>query len=206
MNLTIHQPRVFYDLPSDPGHKSMILRGARMPKPSLDRNDIEEVKQALQRGAGRSYGGAPLGRKPREQFNFRSNPGYDGRSNRGPRHDSRAHSSHPRQSQDYRGGHPAAPPMWVPPPPGHPSFGTGLPPPPPPAYAYDNGPRGPPPNPYGNYGSGDSRRGGYGDHHNPPPSGYQGHPSLGGPPGRGYRDSRYNPGDDRRGSRWEGGR
>jgi 5'-3' exoribonuclease 2 len=49
-----------YEMPrSHNVHKSMLLRGVRMPPPMLDRTDIEETRTNAGK-TGRGYGGAPL--------------------------------------------------------------------------------------------------------------------------------------------------
>ncbi|KAI8955751.1 exoribonuclease Dhp1 [Xylaria longipes] len=188
-SLTTH-----YDMPSSSHtHKSMLLRGVRLPVPALNSSDIEELKGKT-RNSGRSYRGAPLGR---------NNDGRRGRMNYGP--DSRRDENNHQSSQYSNGGRhsghnafpgppPVIPPGWAPPPPGFPGFGNGIPPPPPPAY--HGGGRGG----FGNYG---------GQAHNQwhappgvPP--YQDHGGQynGPPPGHQGRDRR--PYDDGRGQR--GGR
>ncbi|KAI0202509.1 exoribonuclease Dhp1 [Astrocystis sublimbata] len=185
-----------YEMPtSSHTHKSMLLRGVRLPPPALNGSDIEEIKGKA-RNSGRSYRGAPLGGFRNDGRRERMNYGPDSRRG-GNNH----HSNH--SNGNRRGGHnayPGAPPVipqgWAPPPPGFPGFGNGLPPPPPPAYnnGYGNGRgggygggyggqpqnqwQGPPgvPPPYQNYGG----------QHNGPPHGYQGR-GRGGRGGYGHR-------------------
>ncbi|KAI0020414.1 exoribonuclease Dhp1 [Xylariomycetidae sp. FL0641] len=194
---------VNYEFPSSShDHKSMLLRGVKMPPPALNRSDVEELKGKL-RNSGRSHGGAPLGRS-----------GFDGhrggRINYGPdsRRDRNDRPPYPHNGGRF-GGHgaypvppPIPPPGWVPPPPGLAGFGNGLPPPPPPAYV--NQGRDSYGNNYGG-GRGGSYRGGQGYPPQPPPffNGYGGN-GYGGqynrpPPGRDGRDRR--PYDDGRGPR-----
>ncbi|KAI8299810.1 GTPase-activator protein for Ras-like GTPase [Colletotrichum sp. SAR11_59] len=67
---------VWYSFPaSSHPHKSMLLRGVKLPTAALDRNDIETLKSKSSR-SGRSYGGAPLGHNGhnrggrRDQFSY----------------------------------------------------------------------------------------------------------------------------------------
>ncbi|KAL6858655.1 exoribonuclease [Trichoderma novae-zelandiae] len=54
-----HSISVYYDMPkASQTHKSMLLRGVRMPPPALTRSDIEEIKGKTNR-TGRNYGGPP---------------------------------------------------------------------------------------------------------------------------------------------------
>ncbi|KAI0900249.1 exoribonuclease 2 [Annulohypoxylon nitens] len=202
---------VYYDMSGDAhNHKSMLLRGAQMPTPALDRSDIEELKGKM-RNSGRSYGGVPLGRG-----NYGGGRGRGDRINYGP--DSRRdRSNRPPSYQDgynnnsYPVPPPVPPPGWVPPPPGFPGFGNGFPPPPPPAYlggggrdAHGNGYGGQQGNQHrGNYGGnygGNQGRGGY-----PPPPPRNGYGNQYDRPshGRDNRDRRSN--DGRGGYRGNGG-
>ncbi|KAI0006413.1 exonuclease N-terminus-domain-containing protein [Xylariaceae sp. FL0662B] len=195
-SLTVH-----YEFPaSSHNHKSMLLRGVKMPPAALDRSDIEELKGKL-RNAGRSYGGAPLGRSNfdgnrRDRINYGPDSRRD-RSDRPPPYQ----SSNGRQNgyNSYPVAPPIPPPGWVPPPPGMPGFGNGYPPPPPPAYVgggrdgYGNGYGG---NYGGSYGGNQGR--------NPPPYNGYGGQQYRPPPGRGDgRDRRSY--DDRSGSGYRGG-
>ncbi|KAL1881967.1 hypothetical protein VTK73DRAFT_3296 [Phialemonium thermophilum] len=133
---------VYYEFPTTSHiHKSMLLRGVKLPPPALDRTDIEIVKGKAQR-SGRSYGGVPLGGRGnyngngrRDQFNYGPGgqpPRYD-RGDRGPY----APPPPGRYDNGYRPPYGAPPPpSWQPPPPGYPGFGMGVPPPPPPAYVH----------------------------------------------------------------------
>ncbi|OLN95304.1 5'-3' exoribonuclease 2 [Colletotrichum chlorophyti] len=122
--------RVYYLFPSSSHpHKSMLLRGVKLPTPALDRSDIETLKGKSSRGGRGGYGGGSFGRG-----------GYSGggRQDRPP--------SHMGNGNGYgrQGPHPSGPSpiqSWQPPPPGHPGFGMGLPPPPPPP-GYGNDYRG----------------------------------------------------------------
>ncbi|KAL7942276.1 exoribonuclease [Trichoderma barbatum] len=55
-----HSISVHYDMPQiSQTHKSMLLRGVRMPPPALTRSDIEVIRGRTNRGPGRNYGGPP---------------------------------------------------------------------------------------------------------------------------------------------------
>ncbi|KAI1293391.1 exoribonuclease Dhp1 [Xylaria venustula] len=188
-SLTVH-----YDMPSSSHtHKSMLLRGVRMPVAALNSSDIEELKGKT-RNSGRSYRGAPLGRQHNDGRRERMNYGPDSRRDGNNRHYNNG-SRH--NGPNAFSGPPVIPPGWAPPPPGFPGFGNGLPPPPPPAYhggqgGYGNG-RG---NGYGNYG-GQAYNQQHGPPGVPPYQGYGGQQYNGPPPtyqgrdqrrgGRGYR-------------------
>ncbi|KAI6084353.1 exoribonuclease Dhp1 [Hypoxylon rubiginosum] len=198
---------VYYEIPaSGHDHKSMLLRGAKMPTPALNGSDKQELRGKM-RGSGRSYGGAPLGRG-----------GYDGnrrggRMNFGP--DSRRDRPDrpPPYQNGYNNSYPVPPPGWAPPPPGFPGFGNGLPPPPPPAYhggrdnygnGYDgqyggnrDGNRG---NYGGNYGGNQGNQGYRGGGYAPPQNHYGGQYNQ--PPRHDGRDHR--PYDNRGGYRGNG--
>uniref|UniRef100_A0A8H7N5M3 5'-3' exoribonuclease n=1 Tax=Bionectria ochroleuca TaxID=29856 RepID=A0A8H7N5M3_BIOOC len=129
-------------------HKSMLLRGVKLPTAQLTRSDIEVMKGKARRG-GRSYGGAPLGRH--DQGNGRREPihyGSESRYNNGPRGGHRGggrggyHGGNGSYSQYDAPGrsYPSHPPAWQPPPPGAPGFGMGVPPPPPGVH-FQNGHR-----------------------------------------------------------------
>ncbi|KAI0485820.1 exoribonuclease Dhp1 [Xylaria cf. heliscus] len=200
-SLTIH-----YDMPSSSHtHKSMLLRGVRLPVAALNSSDIEELKGKA-RNSGRSYRGAPLGRQHNDGRRERMNYGPDSRRDGNNRQSSQysnggRHSGH----NAFPGPPPVIPPGWAPPPPGFPGFGNGIPPPPPPAYhggshgGYGNGRDGS----YGNYGGqghnqwhappGVPPYQDYGGQYNGPPPGHQ---------GRGRRP--YDDGRDQRGGRGYG--
>ncbi|KAK7731829.1 5'-3' exoribonuclease 2 [Cytospora paraplurivora] len=202
-------------------HKSMLLRGVKLPTPALDRNDIEELRSKARR-SGRSYGGVPLGRGGHhqngrnQQFNYGPGRGYHGGgrgSDRGPPGGG-GYGGRDNYSQQHRngGGYPAPPANWVPPPPGAAGFGNGLPPPPPPAQVYGNG---------GGYGGHGAYGGGYnqgygngGGYGAPPPAPGQyyggGGGGGGGYQGQGYQNQGYRPqappgNDDRRYNGGHGG-
>ncbi|KAL0940808.1 GTPase-activator protein for Ras-like GTPase [Colletotrichum truncatum] len=190
---------VWYSFPeSSHPHKSMLLRGVKLPTPALDRNDIETLKGKASR-SGRGYGGAPLGRNGyndggrREHFSYAPSGG-NGRQDRPPPRS--GNGTYGRYGNQPSGAPQAQ--FWQPPPPGHPGFGMGLPPPPP-MYHSDGR------NSNGSYGGG-----GYGQHqnHGPPPSGpsnsNHGHHDGGRRGGRGgYQSRGYSGG---RGGGYGGGR
>lgn len=130
-------------------HKSMLLRGVKMPPPALNLADIEATKGRAY-NSGRSYGGAPL-----------RNDHYNGRG-RGGRIDYADARPYPYPPQVNPGFAPQAalgnyhpPPMrgWAQPPSG-PSPPYGNPPygyPQPPGnFAYAQAPAPPPPHNYQN--------------------------------------------------------
>ena len=154
--LTSFASRVCYQIPETThGHKSMLLRGVRLPKPVLDRGDIENLKRTLE-SSGRSYGGAPLGnngfgrgrRGDRISYAPRGvhSNGYVGGGQHYQSPQDTPPFSQPPYNQQRQSFYPPPPPLsfqqqqpWIPPPPGHPNFGMGMPPPPPPpqSYPYD---------------------------------------------------------------------
>jgi 5'-3' exoribonuclease 2 len=68
---------VLYTMPSSGYvHKSMLLRGAKVPEKVLDHSDIAILKSKA-RSSGRSYGGAPL------NDSYRNGNGYGGGGGRG---------------------------------------------------------------------------------------------------------------------------
>ncbi|KAI1821725.1 exoribonuclease Dhp1 [Xylaria intraflava] len=195
--LTVH-----YDMPTSSNtHKSMLLRGVRMPVPALNSSDIEELKGKT-RNSGRSFRGAPLGRQYNDGRRERMNYGPD----RNDRQSSQYNNGSRHGGPIAFAGPPMIPPGWVPPPPGFPGFGGRIPPPPPPAYhgggrgAYSNGRDGG----HGNFGGPAYNQGHvqssarpYQQNHrgqyNGPPAGHQG------------RDHRpYNDGRNQRGGRGYG--
>ncbi|KAI0422333.1 exoribonuclease Dhp1 [Xylaria grammica] len=193
-SLTVH-----YDMPSSSHtHKSMLLRGVKLPVPALNNSDIEELKGKT-RSSGRSYRGAPLGRQYNDGRRERMNYGPDSRRDGNNRHPSQYNNGGRRNGPNaFPGTPPMVPPGWAPPPPGFPGFGSGIPPPPP---GYHGGGRGGHGNNrndgYGNYGSQayNQRHGppgvppyqDYGgQYNNGPPPKYQRHDQRGGR-GYGYR-------------------
>ncbi|KAL2127744.1 hypothetical protein VTI74DRAFT_10241 [Chaetomium olivicolor] len=170
---------VYYDMPSSSHtHKSMLLRGVKLPTPALDRSDIE-ILRGRARNSGRSYGGVPLknnygggGGRGRDTINYAGGPPMHGGGGRGGGGGERGGYQQDRgygngygggsgYGNGYGGHQQYAPPpqAWQPPPPpGYPGFGVGVPPPPPPP--------------------------GYGQ-------GYGGSHGYGG--GQGYRNDRYAP-------------
>ena len=210
--LTLHS--VSYDFPlSSHDHKSMLLRGVKLPTPALNRSDIEILKGKSMR-SGRSYGGAPLGQN--NYHNGRSQPVNYGPSGGGPRpyqnsrpdrggyqhgprngYGSGGHG--PREGQGPRNSYHASPPgRQQPPPPGMPGFGMGVPPPPPPAHVGYGGGYG---QGYGQGYSSNPPQRSYSSHYNrpPPPQGPPGQDRNYRPPPRDNRDGNY--GHDSRGYR-----
>ncbi|KAH7134832.1 hypothetical protein B0J13DRAFT_597650 [Dactylonectria estremocensis] len=131
---------VNYEIPQTSNtHKSMLLRGAQLPRPALTHSDIEVIRGKANR-SGRSYGGAPLGQHGQPIH-------YGSRGGHGGNQFGRQQNGYGRQGG--QGGHyPPHAPGVGPPPPGAAGFGIGLPPPPPPAHYYNgqqqDGPRGGP--------------------------------------------------------------
>jgi 5'-3' exoribonuclease 2 len=137
-------------------HKSMLLRGVKLPSRALDQNDIEETRSRAAR-SGRSHGGVPLrgnsGSRGRDSFNYAGSNSLSRSQN---------------QSQKSYGGYdeynnnnyaPLQVSSWQPPPPGVAGFARGPPP--------------PPPGPYGAYPhaqsyQSQSRPPAYGNQHQPP--------------------------------------
>ncbi|KAK3997076.1 exoribonuclease 2 [Cladorrhinum sp. PSN332] len=153
---------VHYEFPASAHqHKSMILRGVKLPTPALDRSDIEALL-SKGRNAGRSFGGVPLNNSGRGGRGDRINYGPGGgRNDRGGYGGNSGNGGYGNGyggggrggggggggyrgggrggGNGYRGGgrdhYAAPPPGWQPPPPpGYPGFGAGGPPPPPPGY------------------------------------------------------------------------
>ncbi|OAA59669.1 RasGAP [Niveomyces insectorum RCEF 264] len=218
---------VHYKLPSTSHtHKSMLLRGAKLPAPVLDRNDKEALLSKMSR-SGRSYGGAPL-----HNHNGNGNGNGNGNYNR-PRYDGGGRNqpinygpggSYPRQDrsdrppyyaqpgQNYRGSYQAPPPLpppasqaWAPPPPGYPGFGAGRPPPPPPPVpAHYGGGR------YNDGGGYGYNQGNQGRYEPPPPPGAYGQHSYGQqsyrPPPPGYGGQGHRQGDNRSSGGYHGSR
>lgn len=187
---------VNYEMPeSSHTHKSMLLRGVKLPHPALDRSDIEILRSKGQR-SGRSYGGVPLknnyhgGGRGGDRINYAPGGPYHGGSGRGGgggggggRGGYGNGYGRGGGGGGYGGGYGgggggqhqhqqyAPPPGWQPPPPGYPGFGVGVPPPPPPAHLGGGS--------YGGYNRNDSYRPGL-----PPPphgggGGYQGYHGQG---------------------------
>ncbi|KAH9434520.1 5'-3' exoribonuclease 2 [Pyricularia oryzae] len=213
---------VYYDMPQAVAHKSMLLRGLKMPTPALTRHDIDDLKNKMRGGGGRGgYGGGRGG----GGYGGGGRGGYNGNNgnnnNGGHRNGVESYNS-----RDQRGGRPPQNQSWQPPPPGSAGFGMGVPPPPPPAHHYGGHgggyndryaqqdyppsyPQYPPPGqgyppayppsygpPPGQYG------GGGGGHYPPPPP--PGHNQSYRPDDRGYRGG-YNGGRDRGPPRGGGG-
>lgn len=149
-------------------HKSMLIRGVHMPKPVLERADIEATK-AKASGSGRSFGGAP----------FRGDRNSGGRGGRINYADNTANPFAKHLDPNF-----VPPPNLARGPPQHSGYANGHNAPPPRNNGYQNGPA--PsyngahhiPPPHANYGRGSGPpqgyRGGYGSNYNvPPPQGYQ---------------------------------
>ncbi|TPX15223.1 uncharacterized protein E0L32_004781 [Thyridium curvatum] len=132
---------VHYEIPSQShGHKSMLLRGVKLPDVVLDRNDKEQLKSKTSR-SGRNHGGAPFnnrgGYHGGGRNEGRNEPGYYGSSGSYARPQPSYGGRNDYNSRDQYSGLPPPPPPgsgWAPPPPGYPGFGMGHPPPPPPAH------------------------------------------------------------------------
>ena len=176
-------------------HKSMLLRGVKLPTAALDRSDIEILRSKSQR-SGRSYGGVPLGRSNhngdrRGPINYDYGPGRPHQRQDQPDRAPNFRSNGYQQRNSYPVPGPSSTTWSPPPPPGYPGFGVGLPPPPPPAHLYGNG----------SYEQNYGRNQGYGGRYPPPPpppavnypAGQHGHQG-----GQGYDDRRHRPyGNDR---------
>lgn len=190
--------------PATHQHKSMLLRGVELAKPTLDNSDIAILK-SKSRTAGRDFGGAPLYDNTRQHPQDRNNNGY-GRGSRisyaadrappsgaGPPGAINRDNPFGAAMLDPRYG----PPGGMPPPPQHYGNGNGN----------GNGYRGPPSagsNAYG-YGNAPQRDQGYG---NGGGRGYQGQDGYGGQNGgRGgqHNDNGYG-GGGRGGGHQNGGR
>ncbi|EGY22639.1 hypothetical protein VD0002_g1575 [Verticillium dahliae] len=137
---------VYYEFPTTAPHKSMLLRGLKMPTTALGRSDIEQLRNKSSRSNRGGWGGVPSGRYNDGGRGRGRGGGYGGRgafhyAESGGR--TQQHSSHYQNgsaSRDHYGAQkaPHPPSAWQPPPPGHPGFGMGLPPPPPPTH-FNNG-------------------------------------------------------------------
>jgi 5'-3' exoribonuclease 2 len=168
-------------------HKSMLLRGVRLPKPVLDDADRSQTRSKAAR-SGRSQGGAPLrnsydgngrgrgrGRgainynagPPRDQYNPNSNFNTNFAQNNmnfppPPPPDVLARMGIPPPfppipPPGLNGAYPPGPPPFFPPPGVRDQFGNFRPPPPPPNYRNDRS--------YG-YREDRDHRGGYGSRDN----------------------------------------
>ncbi|KAK1761141.1 exoribonuclease 2 [Echria macrotheca] len=220
---------VYYSLPvTGRSHKAMLLQGVKLPKPALDRSDIEILKSKAQR-SGRSYGGVPLNGRGgynggrRDQINY----GPDRQGGRGSGSYQTPRQSRGNGGSNGYGNYNQPPPGWQPPtmppmPPNFPGFGAGVPPPPPPAYhggQYNNrqygndryAPPPPPPGQHGGYPGGAGYQGGYPPGPPPPPQNYGQGRYDNGPSGQGrqYDDRSYQGGrgrDNRDNRGYRGGR
>ncbi|KAM3487128.1 hypothetical protein MY3957_009581 [Beauveria namnaoensis] len=123
---------VNYDMPKmTHDHKSMLLRGVKMPSPALTRSDIEVLRGKASRGG---YSGGNRGGRydPGGQHHFRQNGrgrGQDFGHGRPQSNYHRREDPRPLPHQHFRGQG-----GWQPPHPGSSGFGRGVPPPPPPAH------------------------------------------------------------------------
>ncbi|KAL9044446.1 MAG: hypothetical protein Q9214_002415 [Letrouitia sp. 1 TL-2023] len=192
-----HSISVFYEIPkSSHLHKSMLLRGVRLPPPVLTREDVEATKSRASH-SGRSFGGAPFG-GPRN--NGRDRGGQinyaDTRPNPFASHLDPGFQppSFPPWNSNHNQGPPAPAPMagWGPPPPqfggypnqpGHiPPPGYGYVPPPPQSSGYYGGPPPPlPPQSNEFFGSNQVHRPPHDPYRGPPPDRrYSGYDSYGG--------------------------
>jgi 5'-3' exoribonuclease 2 len=114
---------VLYTIPkSSHVHKSMLLRGVKLPTPMLDSNDIRATQGRAQ-NSGRSFGGAPFqGRGRGGRMNYQSD-----------RPNPFAGHLDPNFAPGPPGGPSGAhmvPPGWVPPNQGYGGYSRGPPPPP----------------------------------------------------------------------------
>ncbi|KAF7558379.1 hypothetical protein G7046_g5785 [Stylonectria norvegica] len=169
---------VHYEFPqTSHTHKSMLLRGLKMPPAVLTRSDIEMTRNKSNR-SGRSHGGAPLNR-PGQGYGGREPLHYGPGGSRGTHGNQFGRGQNgygrPEAYQPSSGGHP--------PPPGAPGFGIGVPPPPPPAHYYNGHPQD---NHRGGHGGFNQNWGPQASTHPPPPGPPQG---RGGYPYRGGRDA-----------------
>ncbi|KKA28672.1 hypothetical protein TD95_004753 [Thielaviopsis punctulata] len=171
---------VYYNMPENGhAHKSMLLRGVNPPAPVLTQHDIHMLKNKMNGGSGRNYGGAPLNRNNNYNPRYNQAPihygpdsgrsghrgGYSG--HHGGYNNNRSYGNNGGGYNNNNNQHPPAP--------GQPGFGRGLPPIPPPAAQ-------------GFYNSGG--RGGYGGgYHN---GGYSGGGGGGGGGGYGGHNDNYN--------------
>jgi 5'-3' exoribonuclease 2 len=112
-------------------HKSMLLRGVKLPSRALDQSDIEGTRSRAAR-SGRSHGGVPLrgngGSQGHDSFNYAGSNSFSRPQNR----NQQSYSGY----NDYNNNY--APPQvssWQPPPPGVAGFARGPPPPPPGSYS-----------------------------------------------------------------------
>ncbi|KAI9898168.1 hypothetical protein N3K66_006528 [Trichothecium roseum] len=147
---------VNYEMPvTSQTHKSMLLRGLKLPTPVLDRSDIEQIKGRVNR-SGRGYKGAPLGGRRGGPIHYGpGRGGHGGHRGGGSFGNGNRHNGPP---YPPAGG---PPPNWHPPPPGAPGFGMGFPPPPPSTNFQGNWGPAPPPQVYGNGQSWNQHQHGY---------------------------------------------
>ncbi|KAG0158669.1 hypothetical protein PDIDSM_6188 [Penicillium digitatum] len=117
---------VLYSIPKTSHvHKSMLLRGVKLPTPMLDSNDIRAT-QTRSQNSGRSFGGAPFqGRGRGGRMNYSSD-----RANPFAAHLDPKFNSGPQGGPGGPSGTPMVPPGWVPPGQGYGGYARGPPPPP----------------------------------------------------------------------------
>ncbi|KAL9114015.1 MAG: hypothetical protein Q9227_001786 [Pyrenula ochraceoflavens] len=74
---------VHYDMPHSRNvHKSMLLRGCKLPPKTLDEGD-RRITQSKARTSGRSYGGVPLKNNESNGYHHSNGGGYNGRGRGG---------------------------------------------------------------------------------------------------------------------------
>ncbi|EPQ62167.1 Bgt-3134 [Blumeria graminis f. sp. tritici] len=135
-----HSIVVYYEMPKTKfTHKSMLLRGVKIPAPKLTHNEIEMTRGKAAR-SGRSYGGAPLVGEGRGRSQFHNNK----QNKQQPRNTNQQNGP----PNNYGGNFSFAVPNpgWQPPPPGLTTFAS-LPPPLPTllgAYGYNGNAQMPP--------------------------------------------------------------
>lgn len=135
---------VNYNMPeSDKTHKSMLLRGARLPEPVLTRSDIEVLRGRAKPWHNNHGGGRGRFDNRRDDFRGNGRPPYHGGRGHHNGGYSNGNGYGPNGSYNNHGGYSAsngygnrndfrATPAWQPPAPGSAEFGRGAPPPLPP--------------------------------------------------------------------------
>ncbi|MBE7180790.1 MAG: hypothetical protein INR71_06205, partial [Terriglobus roseus] len=114
---------VYYEVPTSTNiHKSMLLRGAKLPPPVLDSSDIEGTRNRAGR-SGRNFGGAPL-REDRNGGGHRGGYGGGGRGGGAAINYGNPFAAHLNPNFNPANSNRAPPPPhiaaaqgWVPPPP-----------------------------------------------------------------------------------------
>ncbi|KAI1004139.1 5'-3' exoribonuclease 2 [Podosphaera aphanis] len=135
---------VHYEIPkSNHTHKSMLLRGVKLPTPTLTHSDIENTKGKAAR-SGRNHGGAPLAGdgRGRNQFNYGAPNQHHSKNNNRQRVNSNSYNNN-----SFSGSTPG----WQASPLGTARFSSGPPAPVPGNRMFDgrNAPFHYPPQPYG---------------------------------------------------------